>query len=188
MPANTKEKIITVTQQLIITKQSIDVRLNDIADAVGITHGALYRHFKDKRALMTAVATRWFQEQIISQIPAPGADQLTTQVLHDWLWHFVNAKKAAYNQSPTMFALNTTYIENDPVILRTILTPTMQQLDQLLGFHDPDCHRAEAILSAFSVFALPSFRETWNRPDYQARFETLWTLIEQGLTGLAANV
>ncbi|CCD34244.1 hypothetical protein BofuT4_uP104600.1 [Botrytis cinerea T4] len=40
---------------------------------------------------------------------------------------------------------------------------------------------AEAILSAFAVFSLPSFKESWNSPDYQERFERIWSLIKQGV-------
>ena len=34
--------------------------LRDVASAIGVSHGALYRHFKDRDALLAAVATQGF--------------------------------------------------------------------------------------------------------------------------------
>jgi len=50
-----------------------------------------------------------------------------------------------------------------------------------MAYHDKNLERAEAILSAFAVFSLPNFKESWNRPDYQDRFERIWGLIRKGI-------
>jgi len=50
-----------------------------------------------------------------------------------------------------------------------------------MGYDDVHHERAETILSAYSVFALPTFKDTWNDDDYAARFEALWHLIVRGL-------
>jgi len=36
-------------------------------------------------------------------------------------------------------------------------------------------------MSAFAVFTLPNFKELWNLPDYQKRFEAIWNLISFGI-------
>ena len=41
-------------------KEGFDkVRLTDIAKALGVSHAALYSHFKDKTDLLDAVSDRW---------------------------------------------------------------------------------------------------------------------------------
>jgi len=157
-----------------------EVTLNQISTALGITHGALYKYFANKQELWTAVASNWFEREIIGQLPlATSGDP--RQTLHDWLWAFVNAKKAAYNTNPRMFTLNTQYVDQDPLALRRVLTGAYHQINQLLGRPTDDTTHAEAILATFATFALPTFKTTWNDADYQDRFEEIWRLIQAGV-------
>jgi len=177
----TKEKLIAATQTLIQEKNSTDVRLTEVADRVGITHGAIYKHFKNKGALLTDVALDWFNTTIIQNIHLSDDPQPPKSLLHEWLWQFVNAKKQAYQDNPGMFALNATYVEADLHILKLVLLDSMKFIDQLMQFNDPKLRKSEAILASFSVFTLPSFKSTWTSLDYQERFEVQWQLIEAGL-------
>ncbi|WP_218834969.1 hypothetical protein [Paenibacillus sp. E222] len=80
-----------------------------------------------------------------------------------------------------MFALNTQYVDSNPLVLRDVLWDSYHIIDGFMAYNDPHFERAEAILSAFAVFSLPSFKESWNSPDYQERFERIWSLIKQGV-------
>ncbi|KRM24231.1 TetR/AcrR family transcriptional regulator [Latilactobacillus graminis] len=182
MTKHTQTEIIQVTLQLIQTKQRADLTLTEIADHLGMTHAALYKHFRNKQALWTAVTTAWFHQTILQKIRqiTPIKDD-PVETLHQWLWTFATAKKNAYLNDPALFALTTQYVDNHPIILRTVLTDLMAAIDQLMAYNDPDYQRAETILSAFAPFTLPTFKETWTAPNYQQRFETLWQLIKPGL-------
>jgi len=100
----TQRKIVDTASALIQEHGRIDISLNTIADALGITHGALYKHFDSKQAIWEAVAEQWFHTQIIDKVmqtvlsdgQAEQRDRVT--VLHDWLWAFVNDKKEAYRR------------------------------------------------------------------------------------------
>lgn len=182
-----RDKIIDVASRLIAETGRTDVSLSAIADALGITHGALYKHFENKQEIWEAVASRWFQRHIldhVNQTCSLGTEGIDTPVkvrLHDWLWAFVSAKKEAYRADPQMFSLNTRYIDNNPLALRRVLQPAYQMIDHLMEYEDPHFKRAETILSAFSIFTLPNFKETWDWPDYQERFETMWKLVSSGV-------
>ncbi len=180
MTLTTRDKILSTAERLIQETGNAEVTLAQIATALGMTHAALYKHFKNKQALWEAVATAWFQREIIDQIHCAPATLAQTQ-LHDWLWAFVTAKKHAYNTDPQMFALNTRYVDNNPKALRAVLTPAYQVVSQIMDYHDPHDEKAEAILAAFAIFTLPSFRETWNDADYAQRFERIWYLIKAGV-------
>lgn len=80
-----------------------------------------------------------------------------------------------------MFTLNTQYIDNQPTALRAVLQDAYRIIDTIMNYHDKNYERAELILAAFSIFTLPNFKDTWNEPDYQPRFEQLWQLIKNGL-------
>lgn len=183
----TQRKIVDTASALIQEQGRIDISLNTIADALGITHGALYKHFDSKQAIWEAVAEQWFHTQIIDKVmqtvlsdgQAEQRDRVT--VLHDWLWAFVNAKKTAYLANHEMFRLNTQYVDSNPLALERVLQPAYQQIDELMGYHDENYLRAETIMSAFAVFTLPNLSEAWSWPDYQDRFEATWRLIKAGV-------
>lgn len=180
MAKTSKQQIIATAENLIMTTGSAEVSLTQISAQLGITHGALYKHFHNKQALWKAVASAWFEREIINKISIP-ADGNPHQRLHAWLWAFVNAKKAAFNADSKMFALNTAYIDNNPAALRQVLQSAYLQMNQILGLSPENTDHVEIILATFSIFTLPNFKETWNDPDYQQRFEAIWNLIEPGL-------
>ncbi|MCH4170265.1 MAG: TetR/AcrR family transcriptional regulator [Lactobacillus sp.] len=174
--------IIETSEQLIKSTGTADISLSQIANELGITHAAIYKHFKNKQALWEAVAKNWFDHNIIGNVAiTPKDGQSPRDQLHDWLWYFVNAKKNAYNNNPEMFTLNTQYIDNNPYALHKVLLDAYAIVDKIMAYDDPKFKRAEIILSAFTVFTLPNFKDTWNAPDYQERFEAMWDLIKFGL-------
>ena len=101
--------------------------------------------------------------------------------LHLLLWSFINAKKKAYNQNAEMFMLNTQYVESNPYLLRNVLEPIYRQINQIIDYKNENFEHAELILSAFTVFTLPAFKNTWNKPDFEIRFESMWTLVKPGI-------
>lgn len=178
----TQELIIETAEALIERTEKSEVTLSQIADELSITHAALYKHFKNKQELWVAVSKSWFNRMISEQIQVDVTSLSNPkELLHDWLWAFAIAKKRAYNENPKMFALNTQYVDSSPLILRDVLKDSYQIIDSFMEYHDPNFERAEAILSAFAVFNLPSFKDSWNLPDYQDRFERIWSLIKHGL-------
>lgn len=178
----TQELIIEIAEALMERTEKSEVTLSQIADELSITHAALYKHFKNKQELWAAVSKSWFNRMISEQIQIDMTHSANPkELLHDWLWAFANAKKRAYNENTKMFALNTQYVDSNPLVLRDVLWDSYQIIDGIMDYHDPRFERAEAILSAFAVFSLPSFKESWNFPDYEDRFERIWRLIKQGL-------
>lgn len=181
----TQELILTTAETLMERTEKSEVTLSQIADELDITHAALYKHFKNKQQLWTAVAKSWFERMISEQIRLDPIDPVNPadpkERLHDWLRAFAHAKKRAYHENPKMFALNTQYVDNHPLVLREVLQQAYRIIDEMMGYGDPHFERAEAILSAFAVFSLPSFKDTWNLPDYEERFERIWALIENGV-------
>ena len=59
---NTKEKILQTSLELFAAEGFEAVSVSDIAGALGITKGALYRHYTSKRAIFEAILHRMEQE------------------------------------------------------------------------------------------------------------------------------
>lgn len=63
-PKDRKDQIVEAARQLIVQRGYRNVSMAEIADAVGITAGALYRHFSNKAVLLGAVIDTSFDDLI----------------------------------------------------------------------------------------------------------------------------
>ena len=61
-PKDRKDQIVQTARPLIATRGYHNVSMADIADSVGITAGALYRHFSNKSVLLGAVVEKGLDE------------------------------------------------------------------------------------------------------------------------------
>ena len=68
----------------------------DVARALGVSHGAVYRHFPSKQALREAVTRRWLDQfhAILEPIDDP----------REWLHALLNAKRSVALEDPELFA------------------------------------------------------------------------------------
>ena len=60
--AEIQKKAVDITMVKMREEGFDKVRLTDIAKELGVSHAALYSHFKDKTALLDAVSERWLRE------------------------------------------------------------------------------------------------------------------------------
>lgn len=61
MARDTREAIVEATRDLLVTSGVQALSMRKVADAVGVSATALYRHFEDKDALLSAAVTRGAQ-------------------------------------------------------------------------------------------------------------------------------
>lgn len=62
MSGGTKERLVRAAANLLDSGGQSGVTLRAVAELVGVSHNAPYRHFKDRNALLAAVAERDFRE------------------------------------------------------------------------------------------------------------------------------
>ncbi|MBZ5962908.1 TetR/AcrR family transcriptional regulator [Leuconostoc gasicomitatum] len=176
-----QEKIIKTAEILITQLNSSEITLSQIAQKLGVTHAAIYKHFRNKQELWEAVTTSWFHTTIVNKIVIGDNSMKPIDRLHNMLWTFIDTKRMAYKYNSKMFILNTQYVDNNPYALRKILTSIYQIINKIMNWSDTDFTQAETVLSAFTIFTLPFFKDTWDDPDFQKRFENMWHLVKLGI-------
>jgi AcrR family transcriptional regulator len=75
-PGDRKHQILTCAAVLFVERGFLDVTMSQIADQVGITAGALYRHFDSKSAILAAILVDWFDKSIPSSEGSDSLDSL----------------------------------------------------------------------------------------------------------------
>lgn len=101
--AEVKEKAIDITM-VKMRKDGFDqVRLTDIAKELGLSHAALYSHFKDKTALLDAVSERWLREIDDSLATICRSSKEPTEKIMAWAITLHRAKIAKVMHDPELY-------------------------------------------------------------------------------------
>jgi AcrR family transcriptional regulator len=161
----------------------------DVARALGVSHGSVYRHFATKAKLREAVTARWLEEshaelKEIAHQDAPAPERLRT-----WLTALFTAKRRKAGKDPELFA---TYLalaaEHADVVQRHVITMTAQLAGiitdgmQSRAFSvDNPLKAAKAVWDATIRFHNPAFAADWSSPDADKAFTAVCDLILRGL-------
>src|SRR5437764_12949833 len=92
----TPERILEVTEDVLRSYGLAKSTVVDVARALDVSHGSVYRHFPSKASLRQAVAKRWL-DRVKAQVPAPAK-------LERWLRALFAAKYKKVCDDPEMFA------------------------------------------------------------------------------------
>jgi AcrR family transcriptional regulator len=99
-----KTKAIEATMEKMRQEGFDKVRLTGIAKELGVSHAALYLHFKDKTALLDAVSERWLlaiDESLAAVCRKPGKHP--TERLLTWMVTLHRAKVAKVLHDPELY-------------------------------------------------------------------------------------
>jgi AcrR family transcriptional regulator len=161
----------------------------DVARALNVSHGSVYRHFPSKAALRNAVVERW-----LARLSEPLRDIAAErgpadERLRRWLDTLTDSKQRRARDEPELFA---TYyqlaLESDEVV-RAHINALSAQLGDIIAdgvgrgdFSVADPFRmGRAVFDATSRFHNPAHRVEWADPDIKTAYEGVWLLILSGL-------
>ena len=99
----TPERILEVTEDVLRRFGLAKATVVDVARALDVSHGSVYRHFPSKASLRQAVARRWLDRvsaplEKIAKDPGPAPERLER-----WLRTLCAAKQKKANDDPEMF-------------------------------------------------------------------------------------
>jgi AcrR family transcriptional regulator len=148
----TPERILEVTEDVLRRFGLAKATVVDVARALDVSHGSVYRHFPSKASLRDAVAKRWLERvnaplEKIAEAAGPAPARLER-----WLRALCATKQRKVCDDPEMFA--------------TYLTLARE---------------ARAVFDATSRYHHPAHAEEWNDPALAARTDALLALLLRGL-------
>jgi len=99
-----RSKAVDATIEMMRQEGFDKVRLTDIAKQLGLSHAALYLHFKDKSALFDAVSERWLLEVDASlELVCRKPGQAPTDKMLAWMLTLHRAKRAKVLHDPELY-------------------------------------------------------------------------------------
>ena len=101
----TPERILEVTEDVLRRFGLAKATVVDVARALDVSHGSVYRHFPSKASLREAVAKRWLDRaQRAACRRSPEASGPAPARLERWLRDAVYIKQKKVCDDPEMFA------------------------------------------------------------------------------------
>lgn len=185
----TAERILEATEDVLRRYGPSKATVVDVARALGVSHGSVYRHFSTKAKLREAVTSRWLEESHAELKEIAHRDIPAPERLRTWLTALFTAKRRKAGKDPELFA---TYLalgaEHADVVQRHVITMTAQLAGIITdGMHDRaftvdnPLTAAKAVWDATTRFHNPTFAADWTTPDADKAFTAVCDLILRGL-------
>ena len=185
----TAQIILETAEQVLKRHGPSKASVVDVAAALGVSHGSIYRHFPSKQALRDAVVQRWLARVSDALLPFSQAQGLPLLDLRAWFDAMRRIKLAQFRDEPELFEAFRVLAGESRDVLVAYKAELERQVAQLLhravesGDIAPadNLMRARALLSATSLFHHPSQAMHWNKPGNDEAFDQLWQLLCLGI-------
>src|SRR5260370_11299917 len=100
----TPERILEVTEDVLRRFGLAKATVVDVARALGVSHGSVYRHFPSKAALRDAVTERWLARVSTPLAAVMSDDSPAPERLRRWFDLLRASKRAKLLDDPELFA------------------------------------------------------------------------------------
>jgi AcrR family transcriptional regulator len=161
----------------------------DVARALGVSHGSVYRHFPSKAALRDAVTERWLARisaplAAVADEPGPAPERL-----RHWLDLLVAAKQKMAREDPELFATYVQLAADAREVVRAHVDDLTGQLARIiadgvargeLAAADP-ATAGRAVFDATARFHNPTHAPEWANPGIDPAYEAVRSLVLRGL-------
>ena len=190
----TRERVLEAAEEVLRRFGPAKTTVVDVARALGVTHGSLYRHFPSKAALRDAVAERWL-ERVSAPLDAIVAeDGPAAARLRRWLGALIAIKRSRAFDDPEMFATYLALANEVREITTAHVAHLAAQAAQIVAdgvaqgeFHVADPAAAgRAVVIATNRFHNPAHAAEWRDPTIDAALEDVWALLLAGLSARPA--
>lgn len=191
----TREQILQAAEEALRRYGPAKANVVDVARALGVSHGSVYRHFDSKAALRDAVTERWLHSisRPLDEIAREEAPALRR--LGRWLDGLVAAKRRKALDDPELFA---TYVELTAEAREVVKAHVETLIGQLAGIIAEGVTHGEiavahprtaarAVFDATSRFHNPVHAAEWHDPQIDDAYAAVRSLILRGIAAERPN-
>ncbi|MEU0188515.1 TetR family transcriptional regulator [Streptomyces afghaniensis] len=186
----TAERILEATEEVLRRHGPAKATVVDVARALGVSHGSVYRHFRTKAALREAVTKRWLDRTSGELSGIVAADRDPEARLRDWLATLFAAKRRKAGDDPELFATYTVLTGENGTVVGEHIADLTAQLTRIVeagvesgtfaAGTDPGT-TARALFHATGRFHDPCHAREWEEPGVEADFTAVMDLLVRAL-------
>ncbi|WP_299939598.1 TetR family transcriptional regulator [uncultured Microbulbifer sp.] len=186
----TTEQILDAAEDVLRRFGPRKTTVVDVARALGVSHGTVYRHFDTKAALHEAITTRWFERvtsplATIARIPSRPCHRLRA-----WFETLMAIKQHKAHEDPELFA---SYLllanKSSKKIVFEHVEIMIKQVERILAdgcddgsFEINNCAAtARSLFFATFRFHHPLHANEWSDEHLKEDFDHLFTMLEHAI-------
>ena len=185
----TPERILEVTEDVLRRFGLAKATVVDVARALDVSHGSVYRHFPSKASLRQAVAKRWLDRANAPLEKIADASGPAPARLERWLRTMFEIKHKKVCDDPEMFATYLTLAQEACEVVKAHKERLVGQVAHILSdgvkqgvFQVADVKAsARAVFDATVRYHHPALSDECNDPQLEARLDALLVLRLRGL-------
>src|SRR4051794_17684740 len=129
----TPERILEVTEDVLRRFGLAKATVVDVARALDVSHGSVYRHFPSKASLREAVAKRWLERANAPLLKITEASGPAPARLERWLRTLFSFKHKKLGEDPEMFATYLTLAREACKVVKAHKDGLVDQIAQILS-------------------------------------------------------
>jgi AcrR family transcriptional regulator len=187
--ALTAEHILSTTEDVLRRYGPAKATVVDVARALGVSHGSVYRHFPTKAALREAVTERWLLQAHAGLADIANSDAPAPERLRSWLKALFDAKRRKALNDPELFATFEVLAKENAEVVAVHVGEMVAQVTKIVGdgvaskvFGSDDVERtARAVFSATEQFHNPAHAAEWRDETVDDAFDAVCDLVIRGL-------
>jgi AcrR family transcriptional regulator len=161
----------------------------DVARALRVTHGSVYRYFPSKAAMRDAVVERWLEAMMPPLETVAAHEGSALKRLRQWLDLLVATKRKQAADDPELFAAYYALASQARDVVRIHVDALAGQAARIIAdgvsrgeFFAPNPTAAgRAVLYATSRFHHPANAAEWSEPGIDDALREVWRLLAKGL-------
>lgn len=185
----TQESILETAEEVLRRFGPAKTTVLDVARALDVSHGSVYRHFPSKAALRDAVTERWLDRISAPLAEVAGGPEPAGARLPAWVRLLAATKQGIAREDPELFATFARVTTESREVVAAHVAHLVDQLAAIVAdgvtagdFTADDPVRAgRAVLQATALFHHPAHAEEWGDPDLGAQLEAVLDLLLDGL-------
>src|SRR4249919_1721087 len=186
----TPERILVAAEEVLRRYGPAKANVVDVARALDVSHGSVYRHFPSKAALRDAVTERWLAD-ISAPLAAVAAEKRpAAKRLRRWLDLLVASKRGKALEDPELFATYISLTTDARDVVKAHVDVLVGQLAHIVedgvesGEFEPTddpTASARAVFDATSRFHNPAQAGSWSDPHIDVAYRNVRDLVLSGL-------